>query len=145
MMSLERFLKECEALIYSKEPFLAYRHQSGFGLFRTDTIYAEQYVLRGQRRKDGETYTLRARTAFERDNCLRGMRRGEDRVLDVRVEKKPRKVKSSTVKAIRKTIDLMRRDPRVYDLQVVEFDGYSVTTDGPGELLTRLKVSGGGK
>lgn len=143
MMSLERFLKECEALIYSKEPFLAYRHQSGFGLFRTDTIYTEQYVLRGQRRKDGKTYTLRARTAFERDNYLRGMRRDGDRVLDVRVEKEPRKVKSSIVKAIRKTIDLMRRDPRVHDLQVVEFDGYSVTTDGPGELLTRLKVSGG--
>ena len=145
MMSLERFLRECEALIRGKEPFMAYRHQNGFGLFRTDTIYAEQYVLRGQRWEDDKTYTLRARTAFERDNFLRGMRGDGDRVLDVRVKKKPRKVKSSTVKAIRKTIDLMRRDPCVHDLQAVEFDGYGVTTDGPCELLARLKVSGGGE
>ena len=37
MMSLERFLRECEALIRGKEPFLGYWHAHGFGLFRTST------------------------------------------------------------------------------------------------------------
>ena len=42
MMSLERFLRECEALIRGKEPFLGYWHAHGFGLFRIDRI-AKKY------------------------------------------------------------------------------------------------------
>lgn len=145
MMSLERFLRECEALIRGKEPFLGYWHEHGFGLFRTDTIFKESFVLHCQRR-NGEKYTIRAQDAFYRDNYLRDLRRDGERLLGVDTVKKPRKVKSSTVKAIRKSIDQMRRDPRIVgSLQVVEFDGFSVTTDGPSELLAQLRATGGGE
>lgn len=145
MMSLERFLRECEALIRGKEPFLGYRHEHGFGLFRTGTIFFESFVLHCQRR-NGEKYTIRAQDAFYRDNYLRDLRRDGERLLGIDTVKKPRKVKSSTVKAIRKSIDQMRRDPRIVgSLQVVEFDGFSVTTDGPDELLAQLRATGGGE
>ena len=66
--------------------------------------------------------------------------------MNIDIVKKPRKVKSSTVKAIRKSIDQMRHDPRsAGSLQVVEFDGFSVTTDGPDELLAQLRATGGGE
>ena len=66
--------------------------------------------------------------------------------MNIDIVKKPRKVKSSTVKAIRKSIDQMRHDPRIAgSLQVVEFDGFGVTTDGPSELLAQLRAAGGGE
>ena len=135
MMSLERFLRECEALIRGKEPFLGYWHAHGFGLFRTGTIFKESFVLHCQRH-NGEKYTLRAQNAFYRDSYLRDLRRDGERLLNIDIVKKPRKVKSSTVKAIRKSIG---------SLQVVEFDGFSVTTDGPDELLAHLRATGGGE
>ena len=145
MMSLERFLRECEALIRGKEPFLGYWHAHGFGLFRTDTIFLESFIIHCQRH-NGEKYTIRAKDAFYRDNYLRDLRRDGERLLGVDTVKKPRKVKSSTVKAIRKSIDQMRHDPRIAgSLQVVEFDGFSVTTDGPSELLAQLRAAGGGE
>lgn len=145
MMSLERFLRECEALIRGKEPFLGYWHAHGFGLFRTSTIFKESFVLHCQRH-NGEIYTIRAQDAFYRDNYLRDLRRDGERLLSIDTVKKPRKVKSSTVKAIRKSIDQMRHDPRIAgSLQVVGFDGFSVTTDGPSELLAQLRAAGGGE
>ncbi len=145
MMSLERFLRECEALIRGKEPFLGYWHAHGFGLFRTGTIFEASFVLHCQRH-NGEKYTLRAQNAYYRDSYLRDLRRDGERLLNIDIVKKLRKVKSSTVKAIRKSIDRMRRDPRIAgSLQVVEFDGFSVTTDGPDELLAQLRATGGGE
>ena len=94
MMSLERFLRECEALIRGKEPFLGYWHAHGFGLIRTGTIFEESFVLHCQRH-NGEKYTLRAQNAFYRDSYLRDLRRDGERLLNIDIVKKPRKVKSS--------------------------------------------------
>lgn len=125
MLSLDGFVKMCAEHIEKQEAFIAYWHDDGFGLLRTDKVEYQQYTV-------WVDYPIRA--GYPRSFCTETSdpeyvnflrQRAQKNCGKIRVSacKKSKKAKAETITKMRKTI---------WDLRVVGYDGVGVTTEGEG-------------
>lgn len=132
MLSLDGFVKMCSDHIEKQEAFIAYWHDNGFGLLRTDKVEYQQYTVR-------VNYPIR--TGYPQSFCtktsdqeyvkvLRQRARKNHGKIEVSACKKSKKAKAETITKMRKEIARMRKT--IWGLRVVEYDGVGVVIEGEG-------------
>jgi hypothetical protein len=78
MLSVESFVKRCETAIQEGAPFIAYRHDQGYGLLYTEMAYtSHQVVVSGLYVKDVEHKRTRCprQTVNRLRNQIKAMRK----------------------------------------------------------------------
>lgn len=141
MLSLEKFVARCAEHIEQREPFLAYWHEYGFGLLRTDKVEYQEYHVS----IEYPTTSLHPSDVFEvtkskhRVENLRAQARYNGGKCTVKACKKSKKAKVSVIKTMHKLICQMHNDTRIKGLHVVEYDGHGVVTEG-GVALHALQA-----
>ena len=127
-MTIEEFAKMLRPRIEAHTPFIAYWHSKGCAVMNTGKYEVEEYdVMIGN---PGDLEKHHAQSEPARDYIILAARRKGERIDSIRVVKKHRKVKASTVKAMRKAIVQLEKDPHIGDVYTVEFDGHSVVGYG---------------
>lgn len=131
MMSLQAFAARCASYIKNGTPFIAYRHDRGYGLLKTGELPAIVYTIQVQNCSPEKFLDIAQYDAY---------------VARVRQSGRPYKgwSKATTLKAMRttvsgfrKAIQKMRKDPCTRgSLCVVECDGTSYAAEGDvGDLI----------
>lgn len=132
MLSLDGFVKMCSDHIEKQEAFIAYWHDNGFGLLRTDKVEYQQYTVRvNYPIRVGYPRSFRTETSDpEYVNFLRQRAQMNYGKIKVSACKKSGKAKAGTITKMRKEIARMRKT--IWGLRVVEYDGVSVAAEGEG-------------
>lgn len=139
-MSIESFVKMLRPRVEARTPFLAYWHPGGVMVLNTGVVTWEEYTVRvGNDRKGFETYR-----DISKDQLEAIKRRPFSDLDDFEIigKKKRRKtVSASTINKMRKIIAGLQKDPRIDQVYVVEFDGTTVSIDGPDpDVLSSLNL-----
>lgn len=130
MLSVTAFCEMCAQHIRRGEPFLAYHHRGGFGLLRTGPVeHVEYNIFTGD---PGDLEKEHVSNARERDRAILQARKNGERVDHIETVVKIRTVKKGTITGLLRQIQKMQRDPHVWDLRVVEFNGYHIRAEGGG-------------
>lgn len=123
MMSLEAFADRCAHHIKHKEPFLAYRHESGYCFLRLGPVEITKYTV--------ELYSNRAWTAVVYSKTALEALKSRNQVVTVKEETYTKTAAKSTVTGLRKAIQKMKKDRRTAGtLSVVECDGAGWSAEG---------------
>ena len=140
-IALEAFTKLCAEHIRAGEPILAYRHSGGWGRLKLYTVAGTPSWQVTVTTITGETLKLSADTPAELDRLLREARRKAARIGEIEeIAGKERKVKAATVKAMRKAIDKMRKNPYAsFSLCAVEYDGKSMRAEGDERFVEAMQ------
>lgn len=132
MISLEKFAERCGNLIKQNVPFIAYWHDHGCGLLRTDEQRRPVYIVQVQNCHPEKFLDLEKRN----DYIAKASQQGKA----FRTWEKMAKLKAAktTITGFRRAIDKMKKDPRTRgSLCTVEYDGhgYSIEGDGLADLI----------
>lgn len=136
----EQFLARCIVHIELGLPFIAYYHGRGMAFMRMGTVAHDEYLV-----TIGSKEYI-ATTPEQRDAIIAEARRRGRPVGTIKTVTVQRRVLKKSINAFRKIIAQLQKDPKTWDLWVVEFDGLGVRTEGGDELhaLQTIPISADG-
>lgn len=125
MMSLQAFAARCASYIKNGTPFIAYRHDRGYGLLKTGEQLKTVYTVQVQNYHP-ETFLDMAQS-----DAYIAKARQQGKSYQRWAKETKLKAAKTTVSGFRKAIQKMRKDPCTRSsLCVVECDGTSYAAEG---------------